>query len=214
MTVLKYGETAGRKVSERIAAPFASRTTMALIDGANAADGQVGLDLATGALFKFSAACVLAADANLVLGAGVGRWLALPNQVIDISMPITFNTADLATLYTLPAGSALIPVRGYWEVATGFTGGASSAIGLASSKAPFTTAGDLLGGATGDVAATLVTGAFIPGTIGTDLVGATEGIGNILVAADIIRFNRITSAFAAGAGNAHLLALLVRNVGA
>lgn len=85
-----------------------------------------------------------------------------------------------------------------WDVRTAFSGGASSAIGLSSSMTDNSTKGDVLGGAAGDVAATLVANTVTLGTAGTDALvwlgpGAT------------IRFDRITSAFTAGNGYAQLL---------
>lgn len=119
-----------------------------------------------------------------------------------LTLPVAFGTADAAVLYTVPVGIRLSVERAFWEPITSFTGGASSAIGLSSSNANYNTKGDLLGGATGDVAAGLVsTGAPFKGTIGAK--AATQGV-IVLVAGDTIRFDRITSAFTAGAGNVHL----------
>ena len=125
-----------------------------------------------------------------------------PNKAIN-----TFETADGAVLFTVPAGARLILGRGYWDVTTGFTGGSSSAIGIAG-PAPHDTAGDLLGGSSGDVAATLTVGVKL-GTIGTDTAA-----GVMLKAGDTVTFERITSAFAAGAGRARFVAHLLTNAGA
>ena len=137
---------------------------------------------------------------------GTGRWLRIPGT-IDLSLPVTFETADGAVLFTVPAGARLILGRGYWDVTTGFTGGSSSAIGIAG-PAPHDTAGDLLGGSSGDVAATLTVGVKL-GTIGTDTAA-----GVMLKAGDTVTFERITSAFAAGAGRARFVAHLLTNAGA
>lgn len=138
-----------------------------------------------------------------------GRWLAVPNQSVNLALPFTYATADAATLYTLPTGANLRVAGGYWEVTTGFTGGSSSAIGLSSDQTGHTTKGDLLGGGSGDVAATLVAGSYIEATIGADVAA-----GVILKAGKVIRFDRITSAFTAGAGNAHVVGQLLSNSGA
>jgi hypothetical protein len=119
-----------------------------------------------------------------------------------LTFPVTFNTADAAVLYTVPAGVRVSVERAFWEPTTSWTGGTASAIGVSSSNTNYTTKGDLLGGATGDVAAGLVsTGAPFKGTIGAK--AATQGV-IVLVAGDTIRFDRITSAFTAGAGNVHI----------
>jgi hypothetical protein len=131
------------------------------------------------------------------------QWAAQPH----LKLPIGFALADGAVLYTipsLPSGIAAVElVAFYWEITTSFTGGASSAIGVSSSNASYSTNGDLLGGATGDVAATLVsTGVkYKGGTIGAKY-GSNGKV--ILVAGDTIIYNRITSAFTAGAGTVHI----------
>jgi hypothetical protein len=119
-----------------------------------------------------------------------------------LSLAVDFSKADAAVLYTVPAlpgGGRLAVERAFWEVLVAFTGGASSAIGLSSSNAGYTTKGDLLGGATGDVLAGLTVG--FKGTIGAK--AASQGV-IVLIPGDTIRFDRITSAFTAGSGFAHL----------
>lgn len=149
---------------------------------------------------------VLVAVPDATAYATAGRWLRCPGAV-DLKLAIGHATADGATLLTMPAGSRMIVRRCYWEVTTDFTGGSSSAIGLAG-PSPHNTAGDLLGGASGDVAATLVAGVAL-GTIGADTAA-----GVLLKAADTVTFERITSAFTAGAGYAHVVGDLVLNPGA
>ena len=138
-----------------------------------------------------------------------GRWLAVPGQTVDLALAFTYATADGATLYTVPTGANLLILSSYWEITTGMTGGSSSAIGLASDQTGHTTAGDLLGGSSGDVAATLVAGDYIEGTLGTDLTNPI-----ILKAGKLVTFERITSAFTAGAGAAHIVAVVLSNDGA
>ena len=122
----------------------------------------------------------------------------VPSQ--DIKLPISFATANAAALYTVPAGQRLRVNRVWWEVTTGFTGGAASTIGVSTTDALYNTKGDLLGGAAGDAAATLVAG-FQGGTLGAKF--GSNGI-VVLVAGDVIRFDQITSAFTAGAGFVHV----------
>ena len=146
-----------------------------------------------------------------------GRWLAVPGQLVNLALPITYATADAATLYTVPTGAAFKVEGLFWEVTTGFSGGSSSAIGVSTTKSSptnWSTKGDLLGGSGGDVAATLVTGARSAGTIGTDMDTIAKVRGAIWEAADLFRFDRITSAFTAGAGNVHVYGYLLANAGA
>jgi hypothetical protein len=162
--------------------------------------------------FLYSPASALTADDQLVVrpddrtALQSGRWLAKPGQIVDLEFDFDKDTADGATLYTVPTGANLMVLRGYWEITTGFTGGSSSAIGVDSDLAPHTTAGDLLGGSGGDVAATLVEGNYILGTVGAD-----QAAGIILTAGKLVRFQRITSAFTEGAGKVHLVCALLTN---
>jgi hypothetical protein len=141
-----------------------------------------------------------------------GRWCRMPGQVIDQALPFTFATADAAVLMTTPTGAVLVPEDFYWEVTTPFTGGASSAIGVSSSKTGFTTKGDLLGGASGDVLATLVNGAIIPGTVGAKM-GAIATRRGYWVGGETLRNDRITSVFTAGVGNVHAVWKILANPG-
>lgn len=113
-----------------------------------------------------------------------------------LKLAIAHDTADGAVLYTVPAGHYLRLGRAWWNVQTDFTGGSSSAIGIDSSNAAYATAGDLLGGASGDVAASLTAGQR-GGTVGAKMSGNQVVV---LAPGDAVRFRRITSAFTAGAG--------------
>lgn len=122
-----------------------------------------------------------------------------------LRLPFTFATADGAALYTVPAGFELYVDRVWWNITTSMTGGTTPAIGVSSDDANFSTKGDLLGGASGDLTATLVSTGR-PHKGGT--VGAKFGSNGIVVlgAGKIVRFDRIADVFAAGAGNVFLLA--------
>lgn len=140
-----------------------------------------------------------------------GRWLRCPGAV-DLACPIAYTTADGAVLLTIPTGARFKLESAHWEVTTGFTGGAASAIGVASTT--MSTAGDILGGSGGDVAATLVAGAAIPGTVGGKLDALSEIHANLFGAAEAFTLERIASAFTAGVGKVHLVGHLLRNAGA
>lgn len=217
MTVLKYGDRAAQLVSQRVAAPVANLATLAGFGKSDSADGQLAVDNATGKMWRFSAACALTGD-NLVVagsGSGNGRWLLMPGKHV-IYLPITFATADAAVLWTVPTGAVFNLRSLFWKVTADFTGGASSAIGVSSTRTGFTTKGDLLGGAAGDVAAVL-TAALSPnpGTIGAKIDALTNVEMNALwFATHVIRFDQITSAFAAGSGSVGLSVDLLENAGA
>jgi hypothetical protein len=131
-----------------------------------------------------------------------GRYIR-DDAAVALKLPIGFATADAAPLFRLPSDATqrLLLESLFWEVTAAFTGGSSSAIGVSSSQSPYNTKGDLLGGGSGDVLATLTTG-IKGGTIGADF--GSNGI-IVLNPGAIIRFDRITSAFTAGAGFVHVL---------
>lgn len=131
---------------------------------------------------------------------------ATGGEVFWIKAAISSDTADAAVLYTTPSNLTLL-VLPYvlWEVTTPWTGGSSSAIGISSNATGFTTKGDVHGGASGDVLATLTMG-YKRGTAGAKI--ATPGV--VLPGGSTIRFDRITSAFTAGAGYIHIPVMTVK----
>lgn len=123
-------------------------------------------------------------------------------EPLALKLAISFALADAAVIYTVPSDIPKFRITSaFWEVTTGWTGGTSSAIGLSSSQTNYTTKGMVHGGSAGDVAATLVAG-YHGGTVGTGITADPKVI--ILAAGATIRFDRITSAFTAGAGFVHL----------
>jgi len=175
-----------------------------------------GMPARVGSLnYSWNATSVLTADGVMVAAAddapAAGRWLLQPGQLADLVLPITFATADAAVLLTVPTGAAIKLVDAWWEVTGAWTGGTSSAIGVSSDNGDLSTKGDILGGAGGDLLAGLVVGEFQGTTGAVDL--ATNPIAG-LVATEIVRFDRIVSAFTAGTGNVHILAHITKNAGA
>lgn len=154
--------------------------------------------------FYFDAASAAADETTHQLGikpsAGRGFWIRADSQ-FDIKVAVTFNTADAAVLCTVPTGMRLRVTRAYWEVTANWTGGTSSTVGMSSSSALANTKGDIEGGAAGDLAAVMVTTNVYAGAIGTKL-GSNSIV--VLNATNTIRFDRITSAFTAGTGFAHI----------
>ena len=162
----------------------------------------------------FHSTSALTGDDVLVAepASGSGAWLRMPGRAYLV-LPFTFATADATALLTLQAGQQIRLWDLYWEIAADMTGGSSSAIGVSSNKTGYSTKGDLLGGASGDVAASL-TLALSPtvGTIGAKVDG--DDARAIFIEANTIRFDRITSAFAAGSGNVVVVADILKNAGA
>jgi len=173
---------------------------------------------ADGSRWRFHSTSALTGDdlfvATPTAAPAAGRWLRAQGAV-RLVLPITYATADAAVLATLPTGAQMKITDIYWEITADFTGGSSSAIGVSSAKTGFSTKGDLLGGAAGDVAAT-ITAALSPaaGTAGAKMDSLAEVRAAMFKATDTIRFDRITSAFTAGTGNVVVLGLLEKNAGA
>lgn len=169
------------------------------------------VQVADGRIVYYHPTSTLTADSIFVFAPGgsqAGRWLLAPGAN-RVDLPLSKDTADAATLATLPTGCYFLNQRGFWEVTTSFTGGSASAIGISSDDATCNTKGDLLGGAAGDVAAMLVsTGAlYKAGTVGAKTV-------SIVAPGKILRHDRVTSAFTAGVGVAHLQGVILANPGA
>lgn len=164
-----------------------------------------------GSLWKYDAASVLTADGVLVLGAATaGRWLRCAGMAQHLVVATAgFATADGATLLTIPSGCIVKPLKAWWNVTIAWTGGTSSAIGVDSDNTSLATPGDILGGGSGDLLADLTVGEA-RGTIGA----AIDAPGAILEAGDLVRFQRIASAFTAGAATLRMWALIIANDGA
>jgi hypothetical protein len=196
-------ETALAELAARIAQQPADLTALKAISATARADGMVAVLASDGSTWRFVAASAVTGDDILVAtpAAGTGRWLRV-DKMVDIKIAITKDTANNAVLYTVPTGFKLKPIDPFWEPLTNWTGGTDSAIGLSSSNAAASTAGDLLGGAAGDLAAGMLAASVYTGTPGTKIATVTPGL--VLVAGDTIKFNRIASAFTAGTGYAHI----------
>lgn len=190
----------------------ATRTALAAIAAGSRADGDVVIVTGDGSQWYFSAASSLAADGlsvegcNIVIvpGAGTGRWLR-KDSIFVAKIPIGFGTADAAQLMLVPAGySVKVLDDPTWDVTTGFTGGTASAIGISGSNAGINVKGDLLGGASGDVTATLGSTGIKQGTVGAKMGSFANRRAARLEATEYLRFDRITSAFTTGAGFVHV----------
>lgn len=203
-----------------IHAPVADLTALAAIAAADRSAGMLCMVLSDIAgevsLWRFHATSTAAdASSNLVKApaAGNGRWLRA-DRVVPLYLPVTFATADAAVMFTTPVGARLVPRCAWHDVTTTYDGGSSSAIGASCSVTGWSTKGDILGGAGGDVAATLVsTNTRMVGTVGTKLDDRTDGR-LILIADDTLLFDRITSVFTSGASKIRVLCDLLANAGA
>lgn len=114
--------------------------------------------------------------------------------VATLKLACSKDNADGDVLFTCPDNHYLRVQRAYWINTTPWSGGSSSAIGASTNNASGSTKGDIQGGASGDAAAALGSG------IKFGTVGAKIAAGVCLTPGDTIRFDKITSAFTAGAG--------------
>lgn len=138
----------------------------------------------------------------VVPGAGTGRWLRADSS-LDLILPITFATADDATLVTIPAELTLLPsyLDPFWEMSAAWGGGIAPTIGLSfTNQATTSNPGSLLGGPAGDGTFPVVS--FYRGTPGSAFAAGLKRI--MLNPTATIRFNRINDAFTSGTGNAHV----------
>ena len=176
--------------------------SLAALKSASLTDGATYTVAADGSQWRYALTSVLAGDDFLVAtpASGTGRLMRVDKD-LDIAAAFGFATADGAVLYTVPAGFRLQLAAPFWSVSTTFTTANAGAAALKSSNAGLNTAGDILGGSTGDLVATLVsTGAYAKGTKGTKIGNP----GTVLVGGDTVIYNLIAGAFTAGAGLAHI----------
>lgn len=183
-------------------AAVASLAALKALAAASKTDGAVYTTQDTGQQWRWVAASVLASDGDFLVAVpsdNLGRLFRVDTDV-DITAAVVFGTLNNAVLYTVPTGWQIQIASSYIHVTTSWTGGTSSAIGASSSNAGLATPGDLLGGAAGDLAATLAsTGPYAQGTKGAK-IGTPSAL---LVGGDTIIFNRVASTFTAGAGVDH-----------
>jgi hypothetical protein len=181
----------------------ASRTTLAAIAASARFDGMLVMVLTDNSLWRFNSASTLTDDEAQELAvepdAGTGCWIRVDKAFV-MKIPISFANTDGEAIETIPEGFALrLTGHPYWEVTAEWTGGSSSAIGISTNVSGYETGGDILGGATGDVLATLVAG-IAAGTQGGELVDEVAFHDLLLEEASEFQFDRITSAFTAGSG--------------
>lgn len=186
------------------AATIAALAALLSTDPACAHGNEVLVD-ADGSQWVFNKNSALAGDNIFVLAPAdapaAGRWIRKAGIArLDLSIP--FATADATVLATIPAGFRFRPLEANWKVTTTMTTASAAGAGVSSSNAAASTKGDLLGGATGDVVATLVsTGAsnFVLGTGGAKLMGTnTQRRAIALVAGDTLRYDLFTGTFTGG----------------
>lgn len=200
-----------------ISASVATQAALTALTASNPArvDGNEVFVRSDGSRWYWHSTSTLTADDILVDAAddapAAGRWLRCPGYVV-LECPVAFGTADGATILTIPTGAAFKLYGAHWRITTGFSGGSSSAIGIASSIS--TTAGDILGGAGGELTAAIGTAGRKAGTIGPLVDTETELQTQLYAAAGTFTFERITSVYTAGAGFACLEGFLIVNAGA
>ena len=212
---IKSGDLTAQNISARFGGTVATRLALSQVGVKARTDGQMWIVKAdpssrndysqwvfTSETAPATADGATASVSELVVLPTAGSGFFQRNEkCFTAKFACTFATADAAVLFTVPEGYIvrLIPNALYWEITTSFTGGSSSAIGVSSNKSGYSTKGDLLGGATGDVLAALDAGVNA-GTIGPKFDTTTEAQALLLVEGDTLRFDRITSVFTAGAG--------------
>ena len=193
----------GASVGASQSSGVADKAALSAIPAASRHNGMLVPVRADGSLWIFDSANAADEDEaqEIVIApdAGTGRWLRADKSAV-LKLPVAFGMADGDPILTVPAGFALrLTGLPFWEVTTAWTGGASSSIGVSSSVSGYDTEGDILGGAAGDVAASLTVG-LRAGTIGAELDNEADRQAFLLEEGDELQYDEITSAFTAGAG--------------
>lgn len=182
----------------------ADKAALSAIVAASRFTGMEVMVRADGSKWRFDASSTADEDEGqeLVIApdAGSGRWIANDKFKV-LKLPVDYTMSDGDAILTVPADMVLrFAALPYWDVTTGFTGGSSSAIGVSTSVTGYETGGDILGGASGDVTATLGTAGVKAGTLGGEFDDNVGLQALALVEGDELQFDAITSAFTAGAG--------------
>lgn len=181
----------------------ADRAALKAIAAGSRFTGQVVLVQSDGSLWRFDGASTLTDDTADELAqkpdAGAGCWLRADKAFV-MKIPIAFGMADAEAIETIPEGFALrLTGHPYWEIVTPFAGGVASTIGISTDLTGYDTKGDILGGAAGDSTAVESAGIAV-GTQGGQL-NDNVGFNDILMEeGKKFRYDRITSAYTAGAG--------------
>lgn len=197
-----YGDALAQALAPFVTQRVATLAALKAFAAEDRIDGMVVSLNSDNSRWKYSLSSTVTGDDVLVVSPTdtSGRWIRA-DKFVDITAAVTKDTADAAVIYTVPTGFRLLLDVPFHNVTTSWTGGSSSAIGCSSSNAGLSTKGDLLGGAGGDVAAGLLsTGAYAKGTVGAK-IGKP---GAVLIAGETVIFDRITSAFTAGASTIHV----------
>jgi hypothetical protein len=186
------------------ASTVATRTALKALAAADRYNGQLVLVQEDGSLWRFNSTSTQVEDTadELVQGpsAGTGKWIRADKAFI-LKVPVSYANTDALAIETIPAGMTLkLTAHPFWEITTGFDGGSSSANGISTSLTGFDTKGDLLGGASGELTAAIGTAGIKAGTEGGELNDLTGFKAMLFVAGTEIRYDRITSAYTAGAG--------------
>jgi hypothetical protein len=157
----------------------------------------------------FAAASVLADTTdNLVVApnVGAGRWLRA-DQAAVLKIPFSFANTDDEVIFTVPAGFAMrLTAYPFLDIATSFAGGASSSFGISTNITGYTADGALVG-VTLEAAATE---GVKPCTIGAELPDLAHFHALLFVEGSVIEYNRVVSAFTAGAADLCLPVAIAR----
>ncbi len=175
----------------------ADLTALKAIAAANRFEGMFAVLKSNGSTWRFAATSTLTGEDFLVASpaAGTGKWLRV-DKVVDLVFPIDETTADATALYTVPTGFVLGVDHAFWHVTDTMTTGSAGAAGLSSSNTGLNVKGDILGGATGDLVATLVsTGVYAKGTIGAKMNGRP---GLVIIGGETIRYDLIAGTYTGG----------------
>jgi hypothetical protein len=134
---LLYGDSAARKVSERIAAKVATIAELRQTPSSRRVDGQIVHVDADNTLWQWNASAVCSGDNVLAVlpddGPATGRWMRMPGRAM-LRIPIYATTPTGTNILTVPSGSILALEEFAWSVSRVFTGSSNACLAVSSSN--------------------------------------------------------------------------------
>lgn len=136
---LLYGDSAARLVSQRIAEPLATLTTLKAVPADRRVDGMVAHVQADNTYWQYNEDATVTGDDVLAVNPtdspSTGRWMRMPGAAV-LALTFMATTVDATALLTVPSGSIIQPLDFGVRVSRIFTGASNAVVGLSSSNHP------------------------------------------------------------------------------
>jgi hypothetical protein len=145
---------------------------------------------------------------NLIMSpsAGSGRWMRTDSSCV-LKIPFSFANTDDEVIFTVPAGFAFrLTAYPFLDIETAFTGGTDASFGISTNITGYTADGALVGVSLLAAA----TAGVKPCTIGAELPDLAHLHALLFIEDSAIEYNRVVSAFTAGAADLCLPVAIAR----